>query len=96
MHSIKTGNKSRRPNFEIRAPEIGIGVKNDSFVDLLIFFFFFLQTLMSSVTSMQFLNGFQTFSHKTILHYLQPVKSESIGMGNFERPISQKKRKSHI
>ena len=38
---------------------------------------------------MYFLTDFQTFSHKKILHFLQPVKCKTIAVGNFKRPISQ-------
>ena len=61
------------------------GLKNNSSFVV----FFFTHHNVFSITSMKFMTDFRTFKHKKILHFLQPVISKTIGMGNFYRLISQ-------
>ena len=51
MHSNKTGNTVAQAYIEVWAIKVGIGVKNDSFVDFEIFIFF-TYLYLSSITSM--------------------------------------------
>ena len=71
---------SRTGLFWELAFEVGIGVKNDSFVDFEIFRVFYVPWYV--FYHLHVISAFQTFFHKKILHFLQPVKSKAIGIGN--------------